>query len=250
VVFKGLPEDDEATAEGQPSAQAFPQVSIKYESDAEAEVKTFRLTDPDFAPAGTFTDDYDWRFDLKVDDLIDCMDTEKQWLKATVLDTRTRNNADGEPIQEVYVGYRTFDEAGPRPDEERGKNFFGWSNKYDEWMAATSPLIQRFQSISLQYQRVEKANKVYERPDSDKYEDKDDVLYQSESFALFATERSFFFGGFRSIPNSLNQFGQSGGFQRILDLLEDAARGKISMKIETLRAYCFFLNRTLPLWHR
>ena len=139
VVFKGIPEDAESNEVGKEHVADFPSVEIRYEMDIEAEVKRFKIFDPDFAYPGTFTDDYDWRFDLKVDDLIDCIDDEKQWLKSTVLQTRITNNADGEPIPEVLVGYRTFDENGPRPDEDRGMNFFGWSKKYDVWIAVTSP---------------------------------------------------------------------------------------------------------------
>jgi hypothetical protein len=182
-------------------------------------VKSFGLFDADFGPAGSWTDDFDWRYDLKVDDLIDCMDTEKHWLKATVLRTRLGENPEGEAIPEIFVGYRTFDDAGPRPDEERGQNYFGWSNRYDEWFPVTSPLVQRFRSVSLQYQRVEKANKVYERPDADKFNDTDDVLSQTKEIRQYAVGRDLFFGAFRSIPDALNQFGESGGFQKILDAL-------------------------------
>jgi len=225
-------------------------VDIRYERDREAEVKRFGLFDPSFAPPGRFTDDWEWRLDLKVDDQIDCMDTEKQWLKATVLHTRTAENTEGEAVPEVLVGYRTFDDAGPRPDEERGQNYFGWSNRYDEWVPVTSPLVQRFRSTSLQYQRVEKANKLYERPDSDKFNDTDDVLYETRAIQEFATARDLFFGGFKSIPDALNQFGESGGFQRILDALAATAQGEHPMKIEHLKSLCVFLCRTLPLWTR
>lgn len=268
VVFRGVPEDDEAIEAGKPGSnhqdgtgeealesehrQVLVQtrVDIRYERDRDAEVKRFGLFDAAFAPPGRFTEDWDWRLDLKVDDLIDCMDTEKQWLKATVLRTRVAENPEGEAVPEVYVGYRTFDDAGPRPDEERGQNYFGWSNRYDEWVPVTSPLIQRFKSTSLQYQRVEKANKVYERPDSDKFNDADDVLYETTAIQEFATARDLVFGGFKSIPDALNQFGESGGFQRILDVLAATAQGRHPMKIEHLKAICYFLCKTLPLWTR
>ncbi len=92
------------------------------------------------APPGTYTDDFDWRYDIKDGDLIDCMDSEKEWYKSTVLTTRYTQNPNGDFIKEVYVGFRTFDEEGSKTDD-RGRKFFGWSEKYDEWFCVTDPQI-------------------------------------------------------------------------------------------------------------
>jgi len=48
----------------------------------------------DIAPLRTFSNDFDWRYDLKKGDLVDCLDSEGIWYRSTVLDTR-ESNPDG-----------------------------------------------------------------------------------------------------------------------------------------------------------
>ena len=43
---------------------------------------------------------------------------------------------------EIKIGYRTYAEDGNMKDEE-GRNFFGWSERYDDWFTATSPRIAK-----------------------------------------------------------------------------------------------------------
>lgn len=95
----------------------------------------------DIAPYGTFTDQYDWRFDLKEGDMIDCVDTEGVWYRSTVLQTKLTEVNDEDipnapPIKEVLVAYRYYsEEEGHKIDEEAGgKKYVGWSNKYDQWI--------------------------------------------------------------------------------------------------------------------
>jgi hypothetical protein len=47
---------------------------------------------------GTFTDDFEWRQQLKIGDEVDCMDNEKEWYKSTVLETRKVQNEEGEEV--------------------------------------------------------------------------------------------------------------------------------------------------------
>jgi hypothetical protein len=47
------------------------------------------------------------------------------------------------------VGYRTFDERGSKIDEETKQRYFGWSDKYDVWIAVTDPRVQKFGSVCL-----------------------------------------------------------------------------------------------------
>jgi hypothetical protein len=92
VVFKGIPEDIESSSSivdvsTSGSFQAM-KIDVKFENDISARVLRFDLFDARIAPLGTFTDDYEWRYGLKVGDCIDCMDSEKAWYKSTVLATR------------------------------------------------------------------------------------------------------------------------------------------------------------------
>lgn len=94
---------------------------------------------PDIAPLGTFTDDFDWRYDLKSGDEVDSLDSEGVWYRSTALDTRT-HKYDGKEYKEVYVGYRVYEKEGHKTDDD-GRRFVGWSNKYDDWKSATCPTI-------------------------------------------------------------------------------------------------------------
>jgi hypothetical protein len=51
-------------------------------------------------------DDYDWRFNIAVDDIIDVCDTSNVWINSTIIETRTREEA-GTHIQEVFIGTKT-----------------------------------------------------------------------------------------------------------------------------------------------
>jgi len=97
---------------------------------------TFGINDWQFAPVGTFTDDYDWRFTLEKGNIIDALDDEKDWYKSTILDTRMVKNVEGTEIKEIYVGFRTYEEEGSKEDDD-GRKFFGWSSKYDTWYSVT-----------------------------------------------------------------------------------------------------------------
>ena len=100
----------------------------------------------DIAPLGSFTDDYEWRYNLKIGDEIDCMDREKDWFKSTIIDHKIDANEEGEPIPIITVGFRTYDEEGTKwdePEDEDGgkKRFFGWSKTYDEHFSVTDPKV-------------------------------------------------------------------------------------------------------------
>ena len=124
------------------------------------------MMDRRIAPFGTYTDDFDHRYTLKAGDKIDCMDNEKEWYKCVIHGTRLSQNPDGDTVPEIYVAFRTYHEEGSKNDEE-GRKFFGWSEKYDEWHGVADVQVQRYGSCHLQYRKVEAQNKVYDRVTSD-----------------------------------------------------------------------------------
>lgn len=140
VTFKGEPEENEEAADIQANDDPLKRMKleVKYEADREAQTRRFTLDDWRVAPSGTFVDDFDWRYDLKTGDFIDCMDDEKDWYKSTITKSRTSENSDGEAVQQIYVAFRTFDEEGSKTDDE-GRKFFGWSERYDAWYGVTDP---------------------------------------------------------------------------------------------------------------
>ena len=258
VVFKGIPGDD--LAENEESDQNFAamdinsdsadqvKVDVKFESDKQAHTARFDLADWRIAPPGTFAEDFDWRYDLEVGSLIDCMDDEKDWYKSTVMAIRSTCNADGDEVPEIYVGFRTFDEEGSKTDDE-GRKFFGWSDRYDAWLAVTDVQVQRFHSCHSQYRKAEAQNRSYDRPFG--FEDREDVLYATQGICAFAAaRRGKHFGGSFVISDALDDFGHQGGFAKLLGLAKEAAAGRAQLSMDLLTSVTRFLCRVQPLWHR
>ena len=107
---------------------------------------TLPIRSPWYAPKETYTNDWDWRLQLEQGDIVDCMDNEKDWYKSTILQTRWTKNPDGEDVKEALVAFRIYDDEGSKVDEDN-RRFFGWSEKYDDWIPVTSILIQRYKTM-------------------------------------------------------------------------------------------------------
>jgi len=50
--------------------------------------------------------------------------------------------------------------------------------------------------------------------------------------------------------DALNEFGQQGGFTKILDMMRSAAAGKFHLSLTHLASLCTFLCKTQPMWHK
>jgi len=48
---------------------------------------------------------------------------------------------------EVLVAFRVFCKDGLKLDSE-GRNYNGWSSKYDEWISVTNPRIQKYNTFA------------------------------------------------------------------------------------------------------
>ena len=57
---------------------------------------------------------------LKVADLIDCLDNKNVWYLSTIVETKEDNGC-----KSVRISFRYFDENGDKTDSD-GKTFFGW----------------------------------------------------------------------------------------------------------------------------
>ena len=144
MVYKGLPLDTEAMPikNGEYSPEPTHVVDVKFEHCKHAGVKRYHVDDFRIAPANTFTQDFDWRYEIKIGDLLDVMDDEKDWYKSTVIEDRISKNKDEEDFREILVAYRTYDPEGSKVDDE-GKPFYGWSERYDAWCGITDVQVQR-----------------------------------------------------------------------------------------------------------
>ena len=173
------------------------------------------------------------------------MDNEKDWYKSTILQTRWTKNSDGEDIKEALVAFRIYDDEGSKTDEEN-RRFFGWSEKYDDWIPVTSILIQRYKSMHQQYIKVEAQNRQYCKLLFD-FDDRLDQMSANRFPAYFVARRKGYFNGSFVMEASLNQFGHSGGFYAILEHLERASKGEAQASVQSLFKCMYFLRGTMPL---
>ncbi len=70
---------------------------------------------------------------------VDGLDTEHLWYNSLVLQSKPIPNSNE---QQVLVGYRVYREDGDKTDNTNSLAYYGWSQKYDEWLPANSPRIQ------------------------------------------------------------------------------------------------------------
>ncbi|CDW78148.1 ubiquitin carboxyl-terminal hydrolase family protein [Stylonychia lemnae] len=218
---------------------------------------------PEIAEPDTFTDDMEWRFAIQKGDLFDGLDGETIWYKSTCLDTRrfSIGPAPGDPnvvnryINEIYVGYRYYDEDEGHKWDDDGRKFVGWSNRYDEWISVTSPTIQRLNTLVKQYTNVSKAQMIYDTV----IDDISDVIYNCKDIKVWAVFRNNFFSNLSSIPDYLNEFGAKGGYDKILEFLmsQNIERVKLfalifiqTISLKHIQLILDFLSKTQTLWHR
>ena len=85
--------------------------------------------------------------------------------------------------------------------------------------AATSAdiLVQRFKSIHQQYVKVESQNRQYCKGVFD-FDDRLDPISSNKLPAFFAARRKSYFNASFVIEDSLNTFGHSGGFKKIIGI--------------------------------
>jgi hypothetical protein len=64
------------------------QFYVVFDNEMSKYNKLINKNGPEIAPLNTFTDDYDWRYEIKPDDIFDALDTEATWYKSTCFDTK------------------------------------------------------------------------------------------------------------------------------------------------------------------
>jgi len=95
------------------------------------------------APLGTKAEDDSWRYQLKEGDWIDGYDTTRLWYASTVGEIKLKQNHMGESILMTQVGFRQYHIDGNREDL-KGRKFYGWGERFDEWLCAFSPRIMKY----------------------------------------------------------------------------------------------------------
>lgn len=82
IVFRGETEDDAIEGEERERVEV---VHVKILEDAAGEVLALPIGASRIAPPKTYTNDWDWRYQLEQGDIVDCMDNERDWYKSTIL---------------------------------------------------------------------------------------------------------------------------------------------------------------------
>lgn len=97
------------------------------------------------APFRKYTDDFDWRFDLKEDDEFDVMDDYAIWYTSTVLDIFETDEFDceGNKVNKIKIGCRYLDPEGIKEDH-KGRRCTGWTDeKFNLICYLASPNLKR-----------------------------------------------------------------------------------------------------------
>jgi hypothetical protein len=117
-------------------------LKVTFENESARFFRDYHKYSMDIAPYNTKTESEDWRFDMKEDDLIDAFDSTKVWYASTI-QAREMRTEDGRTFPYVKVGFRLFHPQGNKELDDKRK-YFGWSERFDEWLSPFSPRIQRY----------------------------------------------------------------------------------------------------------
>ena len=118
--------------------------------------------------------------------------------------------------------------------------FDGWSNRFDEWVSVFSPRIQPF------YTKTQKGG--YEDTEID--EELDSMFTPEENHKnVYAVPR------LRKCTSSLfihliNEFGNQGGFEAILEVLEKAERNHEELDLNVVAVLLECVSKPYLIYHR
>ena len=124
---------------------------VNFENDNNLVARDLTIYSPEIAPYGTMSEDDEWRCVLQAGDLIDGFDSTKFWYSSTIVAKETRHE-DDKDVPYLKVGFRVYEEEGNKEDQENGLKYYGWSDKFDEWIPAFNPRIQKYQSLAKNWQ--------------------------------------------------------------------------------------------------
>lgn len=204
------------------------EIVIQFDNESPSHNRRLDRVSQEIAFPGKFADDFDWRYKIQVNDTFDCLDSEGVWYKSTCLDARTvnaysHNENKAIEIQEIYVGFRVYEEEGHKIDDD-GRKYTGWSNKYDEWMTRTSPTVQRVGTMIKHYKVAGKQTMIYDNT----VDDLSDPIYNTSKRTIWAVDRIGYLASMKAITEFMNTFGEEGGFEKILTVLNKSSN--LSMK--------------------
>lgn len=120
---------------------------ISFENDSHHSERELGIFSPEIAGHKTLSrEGVEWRKALKANNRVDCFDSTGTWYACTILGLKTREYQ-GATIDMVHIAFRVGHPEGDKADAE-GHRFFGWDDKFDEWMPRSSARIQEYGSRS------------------------------------------------------------------------------------------------------
>ena len=115
-------------------------------------------------------------------------------------------------IDLAFVGFRIYRETGKTYMKDERGTYDGWSDRWDEWIPLYSPRIMPFETKS--------EKKLVEEVEIE--EDLDELIQPEPGYArAYAVPRNFKCTS-RHFMHYINYFGNEQGFEKILDVLENA----------------------------
>jgi hypothetical protein len=160
-------------------------------------------------------EDYAWRHSkLEQWTEIDCHD-RYNWCRATIMEIKELTINQDRKFMAAYVGYRIYreDNTSYAKRDERG-TYEGWSSKQDEWIPLICPRIAPW---ATKYKK-----KTWGDDEEEVEENFDDHVQPEHGFTkVYAIPRVWKCTSSLYI-HTMNIFGNLGGFDEILDVLQNA----------------------------
>ena len=196
----------------------------------------------DIAKYGSQSTEDHWRAQLMTGSLVDAFDSTKIWYASTVTGTTERNNENNEPVPFVRIGFRIYHPEGNKEDDEKNR-FFGWSERFDEWIPAYSARLQPYETFAKKWDQSGLVTTTNE--DIFTVDDSMDLLLynRQRKGEIFAIERKKCKSTL--MTRFLNRFGELGGFAKMKQAIEDP-----EVAIDTAYYYLDCIHRSSFLFHR
>lgn len=192
-----------------------------------------------------------WRAGLKAGDNVDCWDSTGFWYASTIMQIQERE-FQGARLEMAYIGYRVMHPDGDKTDDQ-GNRFFGWEDKYDDWVPLYSACLARYRTYTDgTFRDQTSAAQNSQNTNKGKVETKglDDTLDMSVTHEkgelIYAVQRS----DCRSelLVNFLNTFGRAGGFSKMMERVEQKNPDQTELLL--LAGYTDCLAKSAPMFHR
>lgn len=122
-------------------------ILVTYYKDLTIFDREISIYSTEIAQPGTQSEEeITWRSQLKAGDNVDCWDSTGFWYASTVMQIQERE-FQGAKLEMAYIGYRVLHPDGDKTDDQ-GNKFYGWEDKYDDWVPLYSACLARYRTYT------------------------------------------------------------------------------------------------------